>query len=370
MKQTPLFTRHEALGGKIVDFGGWALPVQYQGIIAEHEAVRNAAGLFDVSHMGELLVQGQDALANLQQLVTNDLQPIQINQAVYSPMCTPEGGIVDDLLLYKLAESEWLLVVNAANTDQDETWIRSHLSGAATMTNLSAATAQLAIQGPRANDILQQLTATPLTAIRTYHFLPDVRIAGVKTLVSRTGYTGEDGFEIYLPAEAALGLWDSLMTAGQAAGLVPAGLGARDTLRFEAAMPLYGHELSLDITPLEAGLDRFVKLDKPAFIGREALRQQRSAGLPRRRVGLEMIDRGIPRSGYEVRLGDRIIGQVTSGSYAPTLQKSVAMALVATDAAEAGMFVDVIIRDRPCQARIVSLPFYRRKPKTETAQTI
>ena len=363
MKQTPLYAKHRELGGRIIDFGGWAMPVQYRGIIEEHEAVRRAAGLFDVSHMGELLVRGPDALANLQRLMTNDLSRVQAGQAVYSPMCTPEGGVVDDLLLYPCSDREWLLVVNAANTDRDIAWIAGHLTGDATLQDVSADCAQLAIQGPAAERILQRLTETPLAGIRFYRFRQPVFCAGVETLVSRTGYTGEDGFEIYLAAAAAPLLWDRLLAEGEPDGLVPAGLGARDTLRLEAALPLYGQELGPDISPLEAGLDRFVKLDKPSFIGRDALLRQRAEGLPRRLVGLEMLDRGVPRSHYEVRAGDRLVGHVTSGSYAPTLRRNIALALVAVDQSATGTALDIVVRGKPLQAKVVGLPFYNKKYK-------
>jgi aminomethyltransferase len=361
MKQTPLFKKHQDAGGKIIDFGGWALPVQYRDIIEEHEAVRQRAGLFDVSHMGELWVEGPDALAFLQQLVTNDLTRAQDGQAIYSPMCQHDGGVVDDLLLYRVAADRWLLVVNAANTEKDEAWIKSNLSGRVSLTNRSDETAQLAIQGPRAEAVLQRLTLARLADIRFYRFMTGVLITDIPVLVSRTGYTGEDGFELYFQAADAPQLWDRLLEEGRTDSLVPAGLGARDTLRFEAALPLYGQELGPDITPLEAGLNRFVKLDKPDFIGRPALLAQHEKGLSRIRTGLAMIGRGIPRSHYEVCRGDRIVGQVTSGTFAPTLKKNLALALLDTSLAVPGQAVDVIIRGKPVQAEVVELPFYSRK---------
>ena len=365
MKQTPLYEIHRQLGGKIIDFGGWALPVQYQGILEEHEAVRTKAGLFDVSHMGELLLQGPDAQANLQNLLVNDLDKARIGQCVYSPMCTPEGGVVDDLLVYRIAAADWLLVVNAANTDVDDTWIRQQLTGNARLTNQSADYGQLAIQGPKAEVILQRLTDTCLRDIHFYRFLSDVLIDGVAALVSRTGYTGEDGFEIYLPAAQTPRIWNLLLAEGKDEGLVPAGLGARDTLRFEAALSLYGQELALDITPLEAGLDRFVKLGKPAFIGRDALARQQAAGPARRLAGLEMIDRGIPRSHYEISTAGRMVGYVTSGSFAPTLKKNIALALLESRYTPAGTRLDVVIRGKAAAAQVVGLPFYSRKNRAE-----
>ena len=361
MKQTPLYENHRQLGGKIVDFGGWALPVQYSGILEEHEAVRTQAGLFDVSHMGELLMQGPAAQDNLQNLLTNDLAQVEPGRCIYSPMCTPEGGTVDDLLVYRLGETDWLLVVNAANTEKDEAWIRQRLTGNVQMINQTAEYGQLALQGPRAQTILQRLAETNLTDIRFYRFRQNVLIGGVPALVSRTGYTGEDGFEIYLPASETSRVWDLILNEGQADGLIPAGLGARDTLRFEAALSLYGQELALDITPLEAGLGRFVKLEKGAFIGRDALASQQEAGLTRRLVGLEMIERGVARCHYEIQAAGQPAGQVTSGSFSPTLKKNIAMALVESRYAEAGTPLDVIIRGKAAAAQVIALPFYKRQ---------
>ena len=367
MKQTPLYENHRQLGGKIVDFGGWALPVQYSGILEEHEAVRTRAGLFDVSHMGELLMQGPAAQANLQNLLTNDLSLIQIGQCLYSPMCAPDGGTVDDLLVYRLSEMDWLLVVNATNTDADEAWIRQRLIGNVQMINQSADYGQLAIQGPNAERILQRLADVELGDIRFYRFRQNILIGGVPALVSRTGYTGEDGFEIYLPASETSRVWDRLLEEGQADGLIPAGLGARDTLRFEASLPLYGQELSRDITPLEAGLGRFVKLEKSTFIGREALVSQLAAGVPRHLVGLEMIERGVARCHYEIQAAGQPAGHVTSGSFSPSLKKNIALALVESRYAEPGTPLDVIIRGKAAAAQVIALPFYRRQNQTTAA---
>ena len=366
MKQTPLYENHRQLGGKIVDFGGWALPVQYSGILEEHEAVRTRAGLFDVSHMGELLMQGPAAQDNLQNLLTNDLSRVQIGQCIYSPMCAPDGGTVDDLLVYRLSETGWLLVVNASNTEADETWIRQRLVGNVQLINQSADYGQLAIQGPNAERILQRLTDVNLADIRFYRFRQDVVIDGVSTLVSRTGYTGEDGFEIYLPSGKTSQIWTMLLDEGQADSLIPAGLGARDTLRFEASLPLYGQELARDITPLEAGLDRFVKLEKGAFIGRDALLSQRAAGVPRQLVGLEMIERGVARCHYEIQAAGQPAGHVTSGSFSPSLKKNIALALIESRYAETGTPLDVIIRGKAAAAQVIALPFYKRqKPLSE-----
>jgi aminomethyltransferase len=363
MKHTPLFDQHTALGGRIIDFGGWALPVQYSGIIEEHEAVRGAAGLFDVSHMGEVTVKGSGALEFIQHLVTNDIGKAVDGQAVYSPMCYPDGGVVDDLIVCRLGAEDFLLVVNAANTDKDFAWIREHLSEGVEAENVSDRWAQLALQGPKAQAILQRLTDYPLESIRFFRFVPNVRVAGVNALVSRSGYTGEDGFELYTAAQDAPVLWRALLDAGRGDGLLPCGLGARDTLRFEAALPLYGQEISAEISPLEAGLTRFVKLDKADFIGLDALKTQAEAGLARRLVGFEMVGRGIPRSHYAVAKDGRPVGFVTTGSFSPTLKKNLGLALVEADCAAEDGTLEIIIRDKPVEARIVPLPFYSKKYK-------
>lgn len=366
MKQTPLYDQHVSLGGRIIDFGGWALPVQYTGIVEEHEHVRGAAGLFDVSHMGEITVKGKDAQSFIQHLVTNDISKAVDGQAVYSPMCYPDGGVVDDLLVYRLGAEDYLLVVNAANTDKDYAWICEHLEGDVKVENVSDRWAQLAIQGPKAQDILQKLTDYPLGDIRFYRFAPNVRVAGYDALVSRSGYTGEDGFELYTDPINAPALWQALLDAGKEEGLIPAGLGARDTLRFEAALPLYGQEISAEISPLEAGLNRFVKLDKPEFIGRDALAKQAEEGLKRKVVGFELVERGIPRSHYNIEKDGQPIGFVTTGSFSPTLKKNIGLALVQSEYAADGMEFDVIIRDKPVKAQVVPVPFYSKKYKIAT----
>jgi aminomethyltransferase len=363
MKRTPLYERHLALGGRMIDFGGWELPVQYQGIIKEHEQTRSAAGLFDVSHMGEIAVTGPDAQRFIQHMVTNDISGAQDMQAIYSPMCYESGGVVDDLLIYRLGSEEYLLIVNAANTDKDFEWLSTHVSGNMELRNVSNEYAQLAIQGPEAERILQRLCAQPLEDIRFYRFRTDVRVDGVPAIVSRTGYTGEDGFELYLPAAEAAGVWDKLLEAGKSSGLVPAGLGARDTLRFEVALPLYGHELSDSISPLEAGLGMFVKLDKEDFIGKEALAAQKAQGLKRRVIGFEMVDRGIPRGLMDVRKDGALVGYVTSGGFAPSVGKNLGLALVDIGCAAEGTELDIIIRDKPAKAQVVKKPFYSKKYK-------
>lgn len=359
MKKTPLYESHVALGGKVIDFGGWALPVQYSSILDEHHGVRTAAGLFDVSHMGEILVEGKDAGEYIQGMVTNDISKMVQGRVVYSPMCYEDGGTVDDLLIYKLGEERYLLVVNASNTQKDYEWLKDNChNDHILIKDVSPDYGLLAIQGPDSQEILQKLTSTPLEDIRFFRFLQDVEIGGVKGIVSRTGYTGEDGFELYIPSHRAVELWDKILEAGSEEGLVPAGLGARDTLRFEVALPLYGQELSPEISPLEAGLDRFVKLNKDNFIGRNALREQAEGGLKRRLVGLEMVDRGIPRTGYKVRAGDQEIGYVTSGGLAPTLKKNIGMALVDIDYADIDREILIEMRGRSLKARTIDRPFY------------
>ncbi len=363
MKKTPLYDIHMKLGGKMIDFGGWALPVQYSSIIEEHKAVRERAGLFDVSHMGEIIVEGPSAFEFLQRMVTNDISGISQGRAIYTPMCYPDGGTVDDFIIYQLEEDKYLLVVNASNTDKDYEWLMEHRVDGVEIHNVSCDYAQLAIQGPAAQSILQKLTDTPLGEIRFFRFAKDVEIAGVKSLVSRTGYTGEDGFEIYFSADKAVELWEKIMEAGEGEGMLPAGLGARDTLRFEAGLVLYGNELSQEITPLEAGLGRFVKLGKEYFIGKDALVKQSEEGLERTLVGFEMIDRGIPRSQYKIYHEDKEIGLVTSGSFAPTLQKNLGLALIDSAYSEIGTEISVIVRKRSLKAKLVELPFYSRKAK-------
>ncbi len=363
MKRTPLYERHLALGGQMINFGGWELPVQYHGIIKEHEQTRNAAGLFDVSHMGEISVKGPGALRFLQRMVTNDVAAAQDFQAVYSPMCNENGGTVDDLLVYRQDSRSFLLVVNAANTEKDFEWLQSHASGDAEVRNVSDEYAQLALQGPYAERILQKLCDKPLSDIGFYRFRTDVRVAGVTAVVSRTGYTGEDGFELYIRPDKSSEVWDRLLEAGQSDGLMPAGLGARDTLRFEAALPLYGHELSDSISPLEAGLGIFVKLDKEDFIGKSALAKQKAAGLSRRIVGFEMTGRGIPRAQMTVLHHGAAAGVVTSGGFAPSVGKNIGMALVDAGCAAEGTGLDIVIRDKPVMARVVKRPFYCKKYK-------
>ena len=363
-KQTPLYETHLQYGGKMVEFGGWLLPVQYAGIKEEHQAVRTKAGLFDVSHMGEVTVAGQDALAFLQHLVTNDVAKLADTQVLYTPMCYPDGGVVDDLLVYKKGDGDYLLVINAANIDKDWAWIRENAVGFnVKLANISDETAQLALQGPAAAAILAKLTDAPLASLKYYWFLPETTVAGKSVLLSRTGYTGEDGFELYCAPQDAAYLWEKLMEAGKPFGLMPAGLGCRDTLRFEVCFPLYGHELSQDISPVEAGIGLFVKTDKAAFNGKEALVAQKKNGPARKIVGLEMTGRGIARAGYPVWADGKPVGTITTGSYAPSLDKNLGLALVPAAYAALGQALSVEIRGKQVEAVVIAKPFYKREGK-------
>jgi aminomethyltransferase len=364
LKRTPLFDRHSALGGKIIDFGGWALPVQFTGIVEEHHRVRSAAGLFDVSHMGEIDVRGEDSVAFVNYLVTNDVTKLVDKQVMYTLMCYPDGGVVDDLLVYRYSDDHIYLVVNASNTDKDFEWISEHVgSFKVKVENLSPKIAQLALQGPLGEKILQKLTKFDLSTIKFFYFEPEVIVDGVPCIVSRTGYTGEDGFEIYCSPADAPKLWDAILEAGKPEGVLPIGLGARDTLRFEAKLPLYGHEIDKDITPVEAVLTYFVHLDKPDFIGKDALAKQKAAGAPRKLVGFKMVDRGVARAHMDIYVGDRKVGHVTTGTYAPTIDANVGHALIASDVAKVGQIIEVDVRGRKLKAEVVKTPFYKREGK-------
>ena len=363
LKQTPLYPIYKNWGAKTIDFGGWELPVQFSGIKKEHEAVRTKAGLFDVSHMGEILVSGPDSEEYLQKMLSNDLSKLKINKAQYTILCNEQGGTIDDLLIYKLTDTSFLLVVNAANTDKDFEWLKKHQSGEVTVENISSSYAQLALQGPLAQRILQKLVKNEdLDNIKFFSFKQDVQIGDVQALVSRSGYTGEDGFEIYCKQEDAIYIWENILTVGESEGVVPCGLGARDTLRFEAGLPLYGQELSENISPIEAGLQFAVKVNKEQeFIGKSALQEQITNGPKRKVVGIEMIERGIPRTGYKVLKDGQEIGYVTTGTQSPTLQKSIGMALIDSNFAEVGTELEVEIRNKSVKGKIIPTPFYKRK---------
>lgn len=360
-KRTPLYETHIRIGGRVVDFAGWALPVQYSGIIEEHRAVRETAGLFDVSHMGEIRVKGRDALVFLQKVLTNDMNGLEPGKVRYSPICYADGGTVDDILVYGCGLSEYLLVVNASNKDKDLAWLRENASGfAVSIEDESESTAEVALQGPLAAEILQAVTAADLSSLPYYGTLQGIQVAGCRAMVSRTGYTGEDGFEIYTSAHDVVSVWNALMESGAGKGIKPTGLGCRDTLRFEASMPLYGHELSASITPVEAGLGRYVSLEKGDFIGRSVLAAQKQSGPPRKLVGFEMTGRGVARAEYPILAEGKKVGFVTSGTFAPTLGKNLGMALVEPAHAAVGAEFGVEIREQTISAKVIARPFYKR----------
>ena len=366
MEKTPLYEEHVALNATIVDYSGWLLPVQYPGgIIAEHKAVRNCAGMFDVSHMGEIMLEGSGAEDYLQHLLTNDIRHLLDRQIEYSLLCYEDGGIVDDLLVYRYDKEKYLLVVNAANIEKDWAYLNSQpLASTVKLTNISAQIAQIAIQGPAAEAILAPLCSEDLTALAFYYFYPVAYFNGVEVMISRTGYTGEDGFEIYFEKDKAPALWQYFLAEGAKDGLTPVGLGARDTLRFEAALPLYGHELNQDIKPLEARTSYFVRLEKPEdFPGKQVLIDLKAKGISRKLAGLEMLGPGVPRSGYEVFYGETLVGTITSGGFSPSTGKNLALALLSINAATIDKELTVMIRRKPVAAKVVALPFVKKKFK-------
>ena len=362
LKKTPLNAAHRELGGKMVDFGGWDMPVQYPaGVIEEHMATRTRAGLFDVSHMGEIWVEGEDAIPFINRITTNDVTKLVDGQAHYSALTNAKGGVVDDLLVYRFDQGKLLLVVNAGTTDKDWDWITSHDKGEnVTLTNASADYCQIAVQGPEAVDILKTLTDTNLDEIKYYHFTTG-RVDGVESIISRTGYTGEDGFEVYADSKYAEQLWKKLLEAGASVGILPCGLAARNTLRLESAMSLYGHELSDDITPLEANLGWITKLNKGDFIGSDALKEKKERGLSRRIVGFEMTQPGIARDGHDVFIDDKRVGYVTSGSPAPFLKKNIGLAFLPVEFANDGQEIKIDVRGKHLSAKVVPTPFYKRQ---------
>ena len=373
LKKTALNATHRALKAKMVDFGGWDMPVEYPcpggGLIAEHLAVRTAVGLFDVSHMGEIQFRGPGALAAVQRITMNDASKLKDGQAHYSALLTGDGAFVDDILVHRLSENDYLLVVNAGTKDKDYTWIRQQVGGfpGIHLADYSSYYSQLAVQGPRAQETLGKLTKTDLGAIKNYWFTWG-QVAGVNNvLIARTGYSGEDGFEVYIPSdeETTVKVWNALLEAGASYGIRPCGLGARNTLRLEAGMSLYGHEISEEINVLEAGLERWLKMDKGEFIGREALAKVQAEGGPKRKIiGLEMVERGIGRDGYALfSLEGEPIGQITSGSPAPFLKTNIAMALAPAAVAASGADVLVDVRGNRVRAKQVPLPFYKRAKK-------
>jgi aminomethyltransferase len=373
LKRTPLYDIYKAYkGAKLIDFGGWELPVQFEsGIISEHMAVRKNAGLFDVSHMGEILVQGSGSFELVNYLVTNDLSGMNDGQCLYSPMCYPDGGVVDDLLIYRIEREKFFLVVNASNVEKDFAWIskenpwmKSRGDGPA-VSNLSEEYGQIAFQGPRANEYMKELVGSGIDDIAFFHFRTDLNIAGKKCIISRTGYTGEDGFEIYCDAADAGAVWNHLYDATKDKGVLPCGLGARDTLRFEAKLPLYGHEITDKITPLEANLSYFVKLEQEAdFCAKEALIKQKEEGVPRSLRGCEMIDKGVPRDGYKVYHEEREIGYVTSGTKSPILDSFLGLVLIERRGnLSIGDEILIEIGKKKKRAKLVKTPFYKNTGK-------
>lgn len=368
LKRTALFEEHVRLGGRLIDFGGWELPVQYSGVMDEHLACRSAAGLFDVSHMGEVQVEGADAQAYLNYLVTHQIGKASIGQAQYNVMCHDDGGIVDDLVIYKRASDRFLVVVNASNTDKDFQHMQSVQRrfkgehGDLRVTNESAQYTQIAIQGQKAVSILKKITSCALDTIKTYWFSEGTVLGGIPALLARTGYTGEDGFEIYVSWEKGPEVWRALLEAGKNDGLKPCGLGARDTLRLEMKYPLYGNELTDHTHPLEAGLGWVVKLDKGNFIGRDALVKFKEQGFKRQLVGFKLLEKGIPRHGYTLwdATGATQIGEVTSGTQSPSLKQAIGIGYVETGYVKVGSKITVDIRGAKVPAEVVSTPFYKR----------
>ena len=360
LKRTPLHSVHCDAQARMVDFGGWHMPVEYDGIVTEHNAVRSGVGLFDVSHMGEIVVRGPQSVDLIDSLCSNRAADLQDGQAHYSGLLNPQGGFVDDLLVHRIAGDHYLLCVNAANQDGDFAWIRDHNSFDAEVTFASGNYAQLAIQGPRALATASKLTGLDLAGVR-YYWFESGEFAGVPALVARTGYTGEDGFEAYVAPEDAVSVWQAILDAGAEYSIRPCGLGARNTLRLEAAMSLYGHEIDATTTPYEAGLGWIVKLDKAAFCGRDVLASQKQQGVKRKLVGFEMTGRGIARDGYRVLIDGAEVGRVTSASPAPWLGKNVGLCMVPAEHARPGREIEIEIRGRAVSARTVRTPFYKRK---------
>jgi len=357
-RKTPLYDLHVAAGGRMVPFAGYLLPVQYPtGVIQEHMAVRQKMGLFDVSHMGEVLFEGPDALKNLNCLMTNSFSGMGIGQVRYSPMLNDEGGILDDLIVYRLAEEKYMVVVNAANREKDVNWMKAHRFGDCVVTDISDDVAQLALQGPAAKALIASLTPADQIPQKYYWFTERANVGGIECLLSRTGYTGEFGYELYVKPEDAPAMWTLLLEKGREAGLIPCGLGARDTLRLEAGMPLYGHEMDETVSPLETGLAWAVKAEGRDFIGRDAML---SKGAPRARVGLKATGKGILREHQQVFRDGKPIGQTTSGTMLPFIGSACAMALVESGSVEVGDAVEVDVRGRMVAAEVVPLPFYNR----------
>ncbi|NLM06680.1 MAG: glycine cleavage system aminomethyltransferase GcvT [Tissierellia bacterium] len=361
-KKTPLYDEHVKLSDKVVDYAGWFLPVEYKGLVKEHEAVREKVGMFDVSHMGEITIKGKDAEKYVDYLCTNDIKTLENGKIIYTFFCYEDGTVVDDLLVYKKSSEDLYLVVNASNTDKDYDWIiKNKGSFDVEIINESDDTGEVAVQGPLAQKTLQKLTDTNLDEVTFFTFKENVKIAGVNAMISRTGYTGEDGFEVYTHKDDIVKVWNEVLKAGEEFGIEPAGLGCRDTLRFEASLPLYGHEISDKVNPIDGGFKYFVKLDKESdFIGKEALKKYVDSGVKKKLIGLELKGRGIPREGYRVEKDGKDIGYITTGYMSPTLKKPIANVLVDVDAA-IGDKVSVIIRNKPVEAELISKKFLQKK---------
>jgi aminomethyltransferase len=363
LMKTPLNEEHKKLKAKLVDFIGWEMPIQYSGIIDEHNGVRNACGIFDVSHMGEIEVIGKDAEKSLNYLLTNDVTKLFDKQCHYSGLCYPNGGFVDDLLVYKINSDHFLLCVNAANTDQDFKWIIENNKTKAKIVNTSLKFAQISLQGPKAKEILQPLTNCDLFKIK-YYWFDYGDVLGSRVLIAATGYTGERGFELFIEPEVAPKIWSKLMEVGKGFNLIPTGLGARNTLRLEAKMALYGNDIWNETTPIEADLEWICKFDKPDFIGKPVMQKQKEKGFTKKLAGFEMIEQGIPRQHYKIRKEGKEIGEVTSGSFAPFLKKNIGLGYINKPYDEIGTEIEIVIREKLLKAKVVPTPFYTRpKPK-------
>jgi len=360
LKKTPFNRIHRGLDAKLIGFAGWEMPVQYSGVIDEHLCIRSNVGVFDVSHMGRIEISGKEAAFFIQRLATNDITKITAGQAQYSLLCYPDGGIVDDILVYKIDDRRFLLCVNASNREKDLDWIKENNRGQADVADRSEELCQLAVQGQNTEKVLQKLCDTELSSIK-YFWFKTGRIDGVEAVLSRTGYTGEDGFEIYFSPAEAERIWNAVFDAGKEYGIKPAGLGARDTLRLEMKYPLYGNDIDANTTPFEAGLDWAVKLNKGDFIGKEVLVKQKEDGIEKRLVGFEAIERGIPRAGYPLYDRDKNIGVVTSGVMSPSLKKPIGTGYVPKDYSKTDTVFDVVIREKRIKAKVVPTPFYQKR---------
>ncbi len=364
LRRTPLYDTHLALGARMVEFGGWEMPVQYKGIIDEHRAVRTAAGLFDIDHMGQVRVRGADALSFLQKLLSSDLAPLEVDAAKYAIMCYADGGVVDDTFVYRF-QDEWMVVVNASNREKDIAWLDAHRAAYnVELQDISDRYVMLALQGPKAEQVLCRIEGFEQVSSLRYHHARKFVMEGEEGIVARTGYTGEDGFELFVPARFGKQTWDRILEVGRDLGVMPIGLGARDSLRFEAKMALYGHEIEANTTPIEAGLGWACDLNKD-FIGRDALLKQKLEGPKKRLVGFEMIDRGIARQGYPIAKDGQVIGYVTSGMFAPALEKNIGLGYVPTPLAKVGTEFDIVIRGKPAKARVVKTPFYANRARAK-----